>query len=329
MRRLLVSIPVLFGVTLIAFAFVRLLPGDPAVTILGERATPAAIERLRTSLGLDRPIWQQYAEYMSNLLQGDLGNSTITAAPVTKELFSRFPATLELSICALLIGVTAGLWLGRAAARRPGGGTDGGLTLLSLLGISIPIFVLGPLLQYVFGVVLDWLPTSGRINPRLFVSTPTGFLLWDTASQGEWGAFRDVVAHLVLPSVTLSMMPMAMVARMTRSSVIEVQREDYVRTARAKGVVPPRIARRHVMRNAWLPVVTVIGLQVGALLAGTVITETVFGWNGVGSLVVNAINQRDYFVVQSAILVFAVIFIVVNLLVDISYALLDPRISYR
>lgn len=328
-RRLLISIPVLIGVTFIAFVFVRLLPGDPAVTILGDRATPALVENLRISLGLDRPLLEQYLDYIGRLARGDLGASLITSAPVWNEFFGRFPATIELSVCALLIGVTAGVWLGRRAARHPGSGMDAGMTMLSLLGVSVPIFVLGPILQYVFGVSLGWLPTSGRINPRLAIESYTNFLLIDTLIQSRLDAFRDALAHLAMPALTLSMMPMAMIARMTRVSVMEVANEDYVRTARAKGIAVRRIDRRHVMRNAWLPVTTIIGLQVGALLSGTVITETVFGWNGVGSLVVNAINERDYFLIQSSILVFAIIFIIVNLVVDIGYAILDPRIRYQ
>ncbi len=327
-RRILVSIPVLLGVTFIAFVFVRLLPGDPAAAILGDRATPELVASLRASQGLDRPLWIQYFDYLGRLASGDLGSSLITSAPVRTEFFGRFPATVELSVCALVIGVTAGVFLGRRAARKPGSSLDTGMTALSLLGVSVPIFVLGPILQYVFGAWLGWLPTSGRIDPRLGIDIYSNFLLIDTLAQGRIDAFLDTLAHLILPAITLSMMPMAMVARMTRISVMETSREDYVRTARSKGITLRRLDQRHIMRNAWLPVSTVIGLQVGALLSGTVITETVFGWNGVGSLVVDAINARDYFLIQSSILVFAVIYIIVNLAVDISYAVLDPRIRY-
>jgi len=327
-RRLLAAIPVLLGLSVILFAFVHLLPGDPTRAILGQHATPEGVAKLRATLGLDKPLYEQYFLYLGQLLRGDLGFSVITGAPVAREFFDRFPGTVELTVFALIIAVGIGIPLGRLAGHHVQGWTDGAVTVFSLLGISIPIFVLGLTLQWGFGAQLHWLPTSGRIDPRLNISQITGFMLIDTAIQGRWDGFVDALRHLILPSIALGSIPLAIITRITRASVLDVQGEDYVRTARAKGLTERRVDDRHVMRNAWLPVVTVVGLQVGGLLAGAVITETIFSWTGVGLWVVEAIGDRDYFIVQSSILIFALIFVVVNLLVDIGYAFLNPRIRY-
>jgi peptide/nickel transport system permease protein len=327
-RRLVGAIPVLIGLSIVLFAFVHLLPGDPTRAILGQHATAATVASLRETLGLDKPLWEQYLLYMGQLARGDLGHSVVNNKPVLGEFMTRFPGTVELTVAALIVAVGVGITLGRLAARHPQTWTDGAVTVVSLLGISIPIFVLGLTLQFFLSVRLGWLPTSGRIDPRLAIPTVTNFMLVDTLLAGSPEAFVNALKHLVLPAIALGSIPLAIITRITRASVLDVANEDYVRTARAKGLSERRVDGRHIMRNAWLPVTTVIGLQVGGLLAGAVITETIFAWNGVGRWVVQAISNRDYFVIQSSILIFAFIFLVVNLAVDIGYAFLNPRIRY-
>jgi len=327
-RRLLLAIPTLFGLSIVLFMFVRLLPGDPARAILGQHATPERVAALREHLGLDNPLWQQYFTYLGNILQGDFGTSVINGRPVIDELLIRFPATIELTVAAMLFAAGVGIPLGRFAARNAHGWSDGAVTVVSLLGISIPVFVLGLMLQYIFAVQLGWLPSSGRIDPRTNLEIQSNFVLIDSLLMGRLDLFWDGIQHLILPAIALGSIPLAIITRITRASVLDVSNEDYVRTARAKGLTERRVDGRHVMRNAWLPVVTVLGLQVGGLLAGAVITETVFAWNGVGRYVVDAINDRDYFVVQTTILLFALIFVFVNLGVDVLYGLLNPRIRY-
>jgi peptide/nickel transport system permease protein len=327
-RRLFGVIPVLFGLSIILFAFIHLLPGDPASAILGQHATPERVAAMRAYLGLDDPLWQQYLGYLGNLFRGDLGSSIINNQPVLREFLIRFPATLELTIAAMIFAGGLGVPLGRYAARHAHGWSDGAVTVVSLLGISIPVFVLGLTLQYIFAVELDLLPASGRIDPRAGLVTRTNFVLIDSVLMGRPDLVLDGLSHLLLPAIALGSIPLAIITRITRASVLDVSNEDYVRTARAKGLRERRISSRHIMRNAWLPVVTVLGLQVGGLLAGAVITETVFGWGGVGRYVVEGIFNFDYFVIQNSILIFALIFLVVNLLVDILYAVLNPRIRY-
>ncbi|HEV8402097.1 MAG TPA: ABC transporter permease [Candidatus Limnocylindrales bacterium] len=327
-RRLLGVIPVLFGLSILLFAFVHLLPGDPATAILGQHATPDRVEAMREYLGLDKPLWQQYLNYLNNVLHGDLGASIINSQPVLQEFLVRFPATIELTVAAMIFAAGIGIPLGRYAARHAQGWSDGAVTVVSLLGISIPVFVLGLTLQYIFAVKLNWLPATGRIDPRAGLEIKTNFILIDSLLMGRPDLFLNGLSHLILPAIALGSIPLAIITRITRASVLDVNNEDYVRTARAKGLAERRISSRHIMRNAWLPVVTVLGLQVGGLLAGAVITETVFAWGGVGLYVVDAIFNRDYFVIQNSILIFAIIFLVVNLLVDILYAVLNPRIRY-
>jgi peptide/nickel transport system permease protein len=327
-RRLIATIPVLFGLSIILFAFVHLLPGDPAVAILGQHATPDRIAAMREFMGLDEPLWQQYLLYLGNLLQGDLGTSIVNNQPVLDEVLTRFPATIELTVAAMIFAAGIGIPLGRYAARHAQSWSDGAVTVISLIGISVPVFVLGLTLQYVFAVQLDLLPAGGRIDPRSNLEIQSNFVLIDSLLMGRPDLFIDGLSHLILPAIALGSIPLAIITRITRASVLDVTNEDYVRTARAKGLPERRINARHIMRNAWLPVVTVLGLQVGGLLAGAVITETVFAWGGVGRYVVDAIGNRDYLVVQSTILIFAFVFLVVNLLVDILYAVLNPRIRY-
>jgi peptide/nickel transport system permease protein len=327
-RRLLAAIPVLLGLSIVLFAFVHLLPGDPCTAILGQHRTAEACARLRENLGLNQPLYVQYLDYIVGLLQGDFGASVINNRPFFSEFSVRFPGTVELTVAALIFAVGVGIPLGRLAARHAQGWIDGLVTAISLFGISIPVFVLGLVLVLIFGVYLGWLPTQGRLDARSGFESVTNFMLIDTALAGRWDLFADAVRHLILPAIALGSIPLAIIARITRASVIEVTNEDYVRTARAKGLKEQRVDGRHIMRNAWLPVTTVIGLQVGGLLAGAVLTETVFTWNGVGRWVVDAIGNRDLTIVQSTILVFALIFLLVNLIVDVGYAFLNPRIRY-
>ena len=327
-RRVLVAVPVLLGLSIILFLFLRLLPGGgPAVAILGQHATPDLIAKITAVEGLDKPLYVQYFEYMGRLLHGDFGASFIDGREVSTTFLIYFPATVELTIGALIFAVGLGIPLGRLAARHPNSWIDGIVTVISLFGISIPVFVLGYTLAFVFGVQLHWLPTFGQLDPRLPISPVTHFAVIDAILAGHWYII-DALAHLILPSIALGTIPLAVFTRITRASVIDVSNEDYVRTARAKGLTERRVNGRHIMRNAWLPVTTVIGLETGALLAGAVLTETVFTWNGVGSWVVASIQNHDYIVVQSLILIFATIFLVVNLIVDVGYALLNPRIRY-
>ena len=328
-RRVLVAIPVLFGLSVILFLFLRLLPGGgPAEAILGQHATPQLVAQITKAEGLDKPLYVQYVDYLWRLLHGDFGASFIDNREVASTFMVRFPATIELTIGALIFAIGVGIPLGRLAARHPNSWIDGIVTVISLFGISIPVFVLGYTLAFIFGVQLHWLPTLGQLDPRLDIPGVTHFAIIDAILTGNIGNVIDAFSHLILPSIALGTIPLAVFTRITRASVIEVSNEDYVRTARAKGLTDRRVNDRHIMRNAWLPVTTVIGLETGALLAGAVLTETVFSWNGVGSWVVTSIQNHDYIVVQSLILIFAVIFLTVNLIVDVGYAFLNPRIRY-
>ncbi len=327
-RRVLVAVPVLLGLSIILFMFLRLLPGGgPAEAILGQHATPQLVAQMNASQGFDRPLYVQYFEYIGRLLHGDFGSSFIDGRQVADTFLIRFPATLELTMGAIAFAVGLGIPLGRLAARHPNSWIDGIVTVISLFGISIPVFVLGYTLAFIFGVELHLLPTFGQLNPRLDVSPVTHFAIIDAILAGHWYVV-DAVAHLILPSIALGSIPLAVFARITRASVIDVSNEDYVRTARAKGLSDRRVNDRHIMRNAWLPVTTVIGLETGALLGGAVLTETVFNWNGVGSWVVSSVQNHDFIVVQSLVLIFAIIFMGVNLIVDVGYAFLNPRIRY-
>jgi peptide/nickel transport system permease protein len=327
-RRVLVAIPVLVGLSIILFLFLRLLPGGgPAEAILGQHATPQLVAQISATQGFDKPLYVQYFDYVGRLVHGDFGSSFIDGRQVADTFLIRFPATVELTLGAMLFAVGLGIPLGRLAAKHPNSWIDGIVTVISLFGISIPVFVLGLTLAFIFGVELHWLPTYGQLDPRLDVPAVTHFAIIDAILAGHWYVI-DAVAHLILPSIALGSIPLAVFTRITRASVIDVSNEDYVRTARAKGLTERRVDSRHIMRNAWLPVTTVIGLETGALLAGAVLTETVFNWNGVGSWVVSAVQNHDFIVVQSLVLIFAIIFMVVNLIVDIGYAFLNPRIRY-
>ncbi len=329
LRRLLLLIPILLGLTVVIFMFIRLLPGDPAGAILGERATPESLERVRAALGLDRPLYEQYFEYVSGLVRLDLGSSFITNRDVVDDFLQRFPATIELTVAAMVFALGLGIPLGLLAAKRRGTIIDNLGTVVSLIGISIPIFFLGLMLKFIFAIQWPILPDSGRIDLiDYFIPRVTNFMTIDTILAGEWGGFVDALRHLVLPGVALGTIPLAIIMRITRASVVDVLNEDYVRTANAKGLPGKVVDNRHVLRNAMLPVVTVIGLQTGLLLGGAILTETIFGWAGVGKWIYDAVVNNDYQVIQSGVLLLALIFVFVNLIVDVSYAFLNPRIRY-
>jgi peptide/nickel transport system permease protein len=325
-RRLLLLVPILLGLSILVFAWIPALPGSPAESLLGEHATPEAVAQIRHQYGLDKPIYLQYWDYLQTLGAGNFGTSIATTRPVTYELEHRFPATIELALSAMIFALAVGIPLGFFAAKKYGSWFDRSSLVVSLIGISIPIFFLGLILKYIFAVRLHWLPSVGREDVLAVRPHPTNFYLLDAVLNGDPAAFWDTIRHLILPAIALGTIPLAIVARITRASVVDVQNEDYVRTARAKGLRPRTVDRRHVMRNALLPVSTIVGLQIGLLLSGAVLTETVFAWPGVGSWLKDAIFNRDYPVLQGGILFLAVVFVVVNLLVDISYAIINPRI---
>jgi len=327
LTRLLTFIPTFIGVTLISFSFIRLLPGDPIVVMAGERGlTDERYQELVKQFGFDRPFLVQYWDYLTGVLQGDLGNSFVTKRPVWDEFFALFPATLELSICAMIFAVSLGLPAGVIAAVNRGKFFDRALMSTALIGYSMPIFWWALLLIIVFSGNLGWTPVSGRISLLYYFDDVTGFMLIDSLLSGQKGAFASAVHHLVLPTIVLGTIPLAVIARQTRSAMLEVLSEDYVRTARAKGLAPMRVNGLHALRNALIPVVTVIGLSVGTLLAGAILTETIFSWPGIGKWMVDSIFRRDYPVVQGGLLLVAVMVMIVNLLVDVLYGLINPRI---
>ncbi len=329
LKRLGLVLPTFVGITLLVFSLIRLLPGDPVEALSGERGMDAErYRRLLHEFGLDRPLWQQYLDYVWRALHGDLGLSTITHEPVFKEFLTLFPATVELSVCAMLLALAIGLPAGIVAAMKRNSVVDYTVMGASLTGYSMPIFWWGLLLILTFSVTLGWTPVSGRIAIQYDIPPVTGFMLIDAALSGDAGALRSAASHLVLPSIALGTIPLAVIARMTRSSMLEVLREDYVRTARAKGASTLRVVAIHALRNALIPVVTTVGLQVGTLLAGAILTETIFSWPGIGKWLVEAIHRRDYPAVQGGILLSATVIIGVNLVVDLLYGLINPRIRH-
>lgn len=328
-RRFLMLIPVLFGMSIIVFSIVRAIPGDPAQTILGTKASPEAIANLRESLGLDNPFFVQYGTYIKDLLTGDLGTSIRTGTPINEEIWTALAATAELTIVAMIIAIVIGLNAGVISAWFRNSWFDYVIMVLALVGISMPIFWLGLMLQYQFAVDLGWFPTNGREDIRNPIDAITNFFLIDTLIHGNFSQFMAAVKHLLLPAIALGTIPMAMIARMTRSSMLGVMGSDYIRTARAKGQKMFWVVYKHAFKNAFIPVLTVIGIQSGLLLGGAILTETIFGWPGIGRYIYDAIQSRDYPVVQSGILVIATIFVLINLIVDLLYAVFDPRIKYR
>ncbi|MDX1655586.1 MAG: ABC transporter permease subunit [Candidatus Competibacteraceae bacterium] len=329
LRRLGLLIPTFLGVTLIAFSLIRLIPGDPVELMAGERGmSPERHAQLMAELGYDRPLIVQYLDYIWNVFQGDLGNSIITKAPVLDEFFTLFPATIELSFCAIVFAVAIGLPVGVLAAVKRGSIFDHTVMGLSLTGYSMPIFWWALLLILLFSVNLGWTPVSGRISVMFWIEPVTGFMLIDTLLAGDRDAFWSALRHLILPAIVLGTIPLAVIARMTRSAMMEVIREDYIRVARAKGLSPFRVIAVHALRNALIPVVTVIGLQIGVLLAGAILTETIFAWPGVGKWLIDSIQRRDYPAVQGGILLVASVVMLVNLIVDLLYGLINPRIRH-
>ena len=328
--RLGLILPTFLGVTLLTFALIRLAPGDPIELLVGERGIdPARHAQLRADLGLDQPLLVQYGIYISDVLSGDLGRSIVTKTPVLDEFLTLFPATVELSLCAILFAILIGLPMGILAAVRRGTVFDYATMGVSLTGYSMPIFWWALLLILLFSVNLGLTPVSGRLSVMFFVEPVTGFMLIDTLLSGQDGAFRSAVAHLILPAIALGTIPLAVIARMTRSSMLEVLGEDYIRTARAKGLPPWRVIGLHALRNALIPVITVIGLAVGVLFAGAILTETIFSWPGVGKWLVESVRRRDYPVLQGGVLLVATIVMAVNLIVDVLYGLINPRIRHQ
>ena len=325
-RRLLLLVPILLGLSILVFLWIRILPGGPAQALLGERGTDEQEAQIERQYGLDEPIHVQYWKYVQTVAHGDFGDSIATRRPVVEELKQRFPATIELALAAMFFSIALGIPLGFLAAKKYGTPFDHASLVISLLGISIPIFFLAIILKYVFAVKLGWLPTVGRISVLIDLEHPTNFYVLDAMIAGDLEALWDALMHLVLPAIALGSIPLAIIARITRASVLDVQNEDYVRTARAKGLASGIVDRRHVFRNALLPVVTIIGLQTGLLLSGAILTETVFAIPGMGTWLADAIENRDYPVLQGGILFVAVVFVLVNLLVDVSYAFIDPRV---
>jgi dipeptide transport system permease protein len=327
--RLGVLIPTFLGVTIVAFGLIRLIPGDPIQVLAGERGLdPERHARLMAEYGLDQPLWQQYLAYLGGVLQGDLGQSIVTKRPVLSEFMALFPATVELSLCALLLAVLIGLPAGVVAGVKRGSLFDHGLMGISLTGFSMPIFWWGLLLIILFSGILQWTPVSGRISLLYFFPPVTGFMLIDSLLADQEGAFVSALSHLVLPTIVLATVPLAIIARQTRSAMLEVLGEDYVRTARAKGLPPSRVIGLHALRNALIPVVTVIGLQVGLLFSGAILTETIFSWPGIGKWLVDSLYRRDYPSVQGALVLIASVVMLVNLVVDLLYGLINPRIRH-
>lgn len=344
LRRLITVIPTLIGVTFVVFMFQRLIPGDPAVAMLGEHATQENVARIREQFGLNRPVFldrealrrgdlaaffdTQYFRYMARLLRFDMGNSIHRRIPVAETLKLRFPATMELALFAMTIAILVGIPVGIASAARRNSALDATTMIGSLIGVSMPIFWLGLMEIMLFAVILQWLPAGGRLDANIKLEYVTNYVLIDSLITGNIEAFLNGLEHLLLPGIALATIPMAIIARMTRSSMLDVLQEDYVRTAHAKGLAERVVLFRHALKNAFLPVITVIGLQLGALLSGAVLTETIFSWPGIGKWVYDAILGRDYPIVQGGTLLIAVVYVVANLLVDISYSFLDPRIHY-
>lgn len=330
LSRLGTFVPTFIGVTLISFAFIRVLPGDPIIVMAGERGmSEERYQEMVVKLGFDKPIWQQYVDYLTGVLQGDLGESFVTKKPVWDEFFALFPATLELALCAMVIAIALGLPAGVIAAVNRGKFFDRALMSSALVGYSMPIFWWALLLIIVFSGNLGWTPVSGRIDLLYFFEPVTGFMLIDSLLSGQAGAFKSALRHLILPSIVLGTIPLAVIARQTRSAMLEVLGEDYIRTARAKGLGPSRINGLHALRNALIPVITVIGLMVGTLMAGAILTETIFSWPGIGKWMVDSIFRRDYPVVQGGLLMIAVIVMIVNLTVDVLYGVINPKIRKR
>lgn len=327
LRRVMLIVPTFIGVTLASFLLIHAVPGDPIEVRVGEHGiAPERLALLRHEFGLDQPLWKQFLDYEGQLASGHLGNSTVTHEPVWNEFLTLFPATVELGICAMIFALLIGLPLGVIAATKRGTAFDYGLMGVSVTGASMPIFWWGLMVILIFSVWLGWTPVSGRISDMYFVEPWSGFMLIDSWFSDDDGAVMSAFSHLILPTIVLGTIPLATIARMTRSAMLEVLGEDYIRTARAKGLNPQRVVIVHALRNALIPVVTVVGLQVGSLLGGAILTETIFAWPGVGHWLIEAIQRRDYPVLQGGTLLIAILVMAVNLGVDVTYGFLNPRI---
>ncbi|MBK8438674.1 MAG: ABC transporter permease subunit [Rhodobacter sp.] len=327
LAKLLYLVPTFLGITIIAFGFVRILPGDPVLLMAGERGvSPERHAELSAQLGYDKSLVLQYFDFLGRLMHGDLGNSLVTKKPVLTEFLALFPATVELGLFAIILATVIGVPVGVLAAIKRGSWFDQISMTTALVGFSMPIFWWGLLLIILFSGILGWTPVSGRISLMFFFPNVTGFMLIDSLLSGQKGAFGSAVSHLILPSVVLATIPLAVIARQTRSAMLEVMGEDYVRTARAKGMPAGRVIGIHALRNAMIPVVTTIGLQIGVLMAGAILTETIFSWPGIGKWMIDSISRRDYPVVQSGLLLIAGLVMLVNLAVDLTYGLINPRI---
>ena len=328
-KRLLHLIPVLLGMTFLVFLIIRAIPGDPAQVILGQQATADAIAALRLKLGLDNPWYVQYFDYLKGIFTGNLGDSLRTRQPIASEIWPYLAATFELALFAMIIAVVVGVNAGIISSWFQNSWFDYIAMVIALIGVSMPIFWLGLMEQWAFGIQLGWLPTSGREEVRDPVIAITHFYLIDTLLQGRFDQFVDVIKHLILPGIALATIPTAIIARMTRASMLEVMRSDFVRTARAKGQKMFVVVYKHALKNALIPVLTVVGLQTGMLLGGAILTETIFSWPGIGRYIYEAIGFRDYPVIQSGILIVAFLFVMINLIVDILYTVIDTRIKYN
>lgn len=329
LRRIMIMIPTLLGVTIIVFLMLHATPGDPAELLMGERATEESLEQLREHLGLNEPLHVQYGLFLKRLLKGDLGETIWTRQKVWTEIKHRFPATIELSLVALCISCFAGMLLGIISATKQYSIFDYAAMLGALAGVSMPIFWLGLVFMLIFSLHLGWLPLSGRLSIGIDLEVITNFYIVDAVLTRNWPAFKDAVWHIIMPAVTLSTIPTAIVARMTRSAMLDVLRQDYIKTAKAKGLSQLQVIFKHALRNAMIPVVTTIGLQFGVLLGGAILTETIFAWPGVGKWMYDAVMQRDYMVIQGGTLFIAGLFVVINLCVDVLYAVINPRISIQ
>ncbi len=329
LSRFALLIPTFIGVAIVAFSFIRMIPGDPILLLAGERGmTEERYQQLQAVYGFDQPIYIQFFNYVGDILTGDFGTSVVTKRPVLEEFFTLFPATIELSVCAIIVATAIGIPAGVLAAVKRGTWLDQSIMGTALVGYSMPIFWWGLLLIILFSGILQWTPVSGRISLIYFFPPVTGFMLIDSLLSGQAGAFKSAVSHLVLPTIVLATIPLAVIARQTRSAMLEVLGEDYVRTARSKGLAPNRVIGLHALRNALIPVITTIGLQVGVLLAGAILTETIFSWPGIGKWMVDSVSKRDYAVVQGGLLLIAAVIMIVNLIVDVLYGLINPRIRY-
>lgn len=325
-KRLLWAIPTLLGVSILVFSMVHLAPGDPALVMLGEKASAESVAALKEQMGLNKPLYEQYLMFVTNAMQGDFGISLNSGEPVVDEFMERFPATVELSLFAMFFAVIAGLFAGIISAVKRYSFFDYAAMGTALAGVSMPVFWLGLMMIYFFSVQLGWLPVSGRLGYEFDIDHVTGLYLIDSLLANDTEAFFNALKHLVLPAIALGTIPMAIIARMTRASMIEVLKEDYIRTAKAKGCSKMQVIMVHALKNALLPVLTVIGLMVGTLFAGAILTEMTFSWPGIGKWLVNAVYQRDFPIIQSTTLIIATMFIIVNLIVDLLYAVVNPKI---